>query len=161
MIPFHYTRIFCGADGLRSRSSGFSVQRNDHICHSSLFLGVKRDLNPRPLDSQSSTLTNWATNTVTPVGYDPTTPALKVRCSTNWATKSLVRMTGVEPVTPRSSIWCSTCWATFPYFYKRKKTQVHMNLGFFAFIKIRECSSAGRAPDWRSGCHRFNSGHSH
>ena len=48
----HY---YCGADGLRSRSSGFSVQCNDHICHNS-FLGERRGSNPRQLEPQSSTL---------------------------------------------------------------------------------------------------------
>ena len=36
------TLTICGEDGLRSRSSGFSVQRNDHICHSSLFIKHKK-----------------------------------------------------------------------------------------------------------------------
>ena len=66
IIPFHYWRIRCktgddpavswlttrcfnqlsylhsGADGLRSRSSRFSVECNDHICHSSFFCSPDR-----------------------------------------------------------------------------------------------------------------------
>ena len=56
-----YTIYFCGADGLRSRSSGFSDQRNDHICHSSLSFVERVGIEPTPLNFQSNAITWSAT----------------------------------------------------------------------------------------------------
>ena len=52
-----YTIYFCGADGLRSRSSDFSDQRNDHICHSSLSFVERVGIEPTPLNFQSNAIT--------------------------------------------------------------------------------------------------------
>lgn len=52
------------------------------------------------------------------MGLEPMTPALKVPCSTNWATRPLILVVrgGVEPPTPGSSNPCSTNWATAPFY---------------------------------------------
>lgn len=55
----HY---YCGADGLRSRSSGFSVQCNDHICHSSFW--VKDGDRTRDNLNHNQALYHWATITI-------------------------------------------------------------------------------------------------
>ena len=76
------------------------------------------------------------------VGFEPTTPRLRVECSPSWATNAycggdaqirtggnsfadcclttwrhrhMVERDGVEPTTRGFSVHCSTCWATFPY----------------------------------------------
>lgn len=46
--------------------------------------------------------------------FELRTIALKVRCSTGWASESLAGVAGFEPTNARIKIWCLTAWR-YPY----------------------------------------------
>ena len=110
----HY---YCGADGLRSRSSGFSVQCNDHICHNS-FLGERRGSNPRQLEPQSSTLPlSYNHHVCGPSGNRALSFGFSVQRTHQLYERSIIfaQAKGVEPFPSEVlETWCiPLCWPVF------------------------------------------------
>ena len=50
-----------------------------------------------------------------PVGFEPTTNELWVRCSNHWAMDPTTGLTGLEPATTGSTVRYSNHWATVPF----------------------------------------------
>ena len=63
-----------------------------------------QDSNLRPLAPKASAIPDYANSQcVTPNGFEPLTPSLKVRCSNQLSYEVIVVMDGLEPPTPTSS----------------------------------------------------------
>ena len=59
-------------------------------------------------------LSSYYCHLVTHRRFELRTIALKVRCSTGWASESLAGVAGFEPTNARIKIWCLTAWR-YPY----------------------------------------------